>query len=252
MNDIEQLCKDLKLSYIRENYKEHLNQAKQTNQDFESVLIELLDSERLNRKNNSITTRLRQAKFPQRKYLEDFKIARFSEDLRRKFIELESLEFIKNKENIILFSNPGMGKTHYATALGIKACLENMKVLFISVPNLVIELKEALSRNDLNQYKKKFLKYDLVLLDELGYVSFDKEGSEILFNLISNRINAGSIIITTNLLFDRWEEIFKDPILTTAIVDRLAFKSHIINMSGDSYRIKETKNWLNKKANNNL
>lgn len=249
MNDIEQLCKDLKLSYIRENYKEHLNQAKQTNQDFESVLIELLDSERLNRKNNSITTRLRQAKFPQRKYLEDFKIARFSEDLRRKFIELESLEFIKNKENIILFSNPGMGKTHYATALGIKACLENMKVLFISVPNLVIELKEALSRNDLNQYKKKFLKYDLVLLDELGYVSFDKEGSEILFNLISNRLTVGSVIITTNLLFDRWEEIFIDPILTTALVDRLAYKSHLLNMSGDSYRVEETLDWLKQKNN---
>lgn len=247
MNDIEQLCKDLKLSYIRENYKEHINQAKQTNQDFESVLIELLDSERLNRKNNSITTRLRQAKFPQRKYLEDFKIARFSEDLRRKFIELESLEFIKNKENIILFSNPGMGKTHYATALGIKACLENMKVLFISVPNLVIELKEALSRNDLNQYKKKFLKYDLVLLDELGYVSFDKEGSEILFNLISNRLTVGSVIITTNLLFDRWEEIFIDPILTTALVDRLAYKSHLLNMSGDSYRVEETLDWLKQK-----
>lgn len=90
-----------------------------------------------------------------------------------------------------------------------------------------------------------------MILDELGYVSFDKEGSEILFNLISNRINAGSIIITTNLLFDRWEEIFKDPILTTVIVDRLAFKFHIINMSGDSYRIKETKNWLNKKSNSN-
>ena len=247
MNDIEQLCKDLKLSYIRENYKEHINQAKQTNQDFESVLIELLDSERLNRKNNSITTRLRQAKFPQRKYLEDFKITRFSEDLRRKFIELESLEFIKNKENIILFSNPGMGKTHYATALGIKACLENMKVLFISVPNLVIELKEALSRNDLNQYKKKFLKYDLVLLDELGYVSFDKEGSEILFNLISNRLTVGSVIITTNLLFDRWEEIFIDPILTTALVDRLAYKSHLLNMSGDSYRVEETLDWLKQK-----
>ena len=250
MNDIEQLCKDLKLSYIRENYKEHLNQAKQTNQDFESVLIELLDSERLNRKNNSITTRLRQAKFPQRKYLEDFKVTRFSEDLRRKFIELESLEFIKNKENIILFSNPGMGKTHYATALGIKACLENMKVLFISVPNLVIELKEALSRNDLNQYKKKFLKYDLVLLDELGYVSFDKEGSEILFNLISNRLTVGSVIITTNLLFDRWEEIFTDPILTTALVDRLAYKSHLLNMSGDSYRVEETLDWLKQKTAN--
>lgn len=247
MNEIEQLCKDLKLSYIRENYREHLSQAKQTSQDFESILIELLESERLNRKNNSIVARMRQAKFPQKKYLEDFKVERFSEDIRRKFTELESLEFIQNKENIILFSNPGMGKTHYATALGIKACLENMKVLFISVPNLVIELKEALSRNDLNQYKKKFLKYDLVVLDELGYVSFDKEGSEILFNLISNRLTVGSVIITTNLLFDRWEEIFIDPILTTALVDRLAYKSHLINMSGNSYRVEETLDWLKQK-----
>ena len=247
MNEIEQLCKDLKLSYIRENYREHLSQAKQVSQDFEAMLIELLESERLNRKNNSIVARLRQAKFPQKKYLEDFKMGRFSEDIRRKFTELESLEFIQNKENIILYSNPGMGKTHYATALGIKACLENMKVLFISVPNLVIELKEALSKNDLNQYKKKFLKYDLVVLDELGYVSFDKEGSEILFNLISNRLTVGSVIITTNLLFDRWEEIFIDPILTTALVDRLAYKSHLINMSGDSYRVEETLDWLKQK-----
>ena len=179
-------------------------------------------------------------------------MSHFKEDIKKKFKELETLDFIESKENVILMSNPGMGKTHYASALGIKACLENKKVLFISVPNLIIELKEAMSQNQITRYKNQFERYDLVILDELGYVSFDKEGSEILFNLISNRINAGSIIITTNLLFDRWEEIFKDPILTTAIVDRLAFKSHIINMSGDSYRIKETKKWLNKKANNNL
>ena len=141
-----------------------------------------------------------------------------------------------------------MGKTHYATALGMKACLENMKVLFISVPNLIIELKEAMSHNKITRYKKSFEKYDLVILDELGYVSFDKEGSEILFNLISNRISVGSMIITTNLLFDRWEEIFKDPILTTALVDRLAYKSHLLNMSGDSYRIEETMDWLKEKS----
>lgn len=145
-----------------------------------------------------------------------------------KFNELETLDFLEHKENIILMNNPGMGKTHYATALGIKACLANKKVLFISVPNLIIELKEAMSRNQISQYKKKFEKYDLVILDELGYVSFDKEGSEILFNLISNRISVGSMIITTNLLFDRWEEIFKDPNLTTALVDRLTYKSHLL------------------------
>ena len=140
-----------------------------------------------------------------------------------------------------------MGKTHYATALGIKACLNNMKVLFISVPNLIIELKEAMSQNQITRYKKSLEKYDLVILDELGYVSFDKEGSEILFNLISNRISVGSMIITTNLLFDRWEEIFMDPVLTTALVDRLTYKSHLLNMSGDSYRVEETINWLKEK-----
>ena len=252
METIKELSKDLRLSYIRKNYEEHLQIAKQTNQDHEDFLQELLLNERNQRSNNGIKRRIRLAKFPQKKYLEDFEVSHFKEDIKKKFKELETLDFIESKENVILMSNPGMGKTHYASALGMKACLENKKVLFISVPNLIIELKEAMSQNQITRYKNQFERYDLVILDELGYVSFDKEGSEILFNLISNRINAGSIIITTNLLLDRWEEIFKDPILTTAIVDRLAFKSHIINMSGESYRIKETKNWLNKKANNNL
>ena len=137
-----------------------------------------------------------------------------------------------------------MGKTHYATALGMKACMTNLKVLFVSVPNLILELKEAMNNHQITQYKRKFEKYDLVILDELGYVSFDQAGNEILFNLISNRINAGSIIITSNLAFDRWNEIFKDTILTAAIVDRLAHKSYVIDMSGESYRIEETIEWL--------
>ena len=247
METIETLCKELKLSYIKSNARTHLTRAKHTGANFETLLQELLLEERNHRRNNGIKQRMRAAKFPQKKYLEDFKTSRFSGEIQTKFSELETLEFIENKENIILMSNPGMGKTHYATALGIKACLDNKKVMFISVPNLIIELKEAMSRNQISQYKKKFEKYDLVILDELGYVSFDKEGSEILFNLISNRINVGSMIITTNLLFDRWEEIFKDPLLTTALVDRLTYKSHHLNMSGDSYRIEETMAWLKDK-----
>lgn len=100
---------------------------------------------------------------------------------------------------------PGSGKTHYATAIGIKACIEGKSGLFSSMPNLVIELKEAMSLNQITNYKKKIEKYDLMILDELGYISFDKEGCEILFNLLSNRNDKGSIIITTNLTFDRWE-----------------------------------------------
>src|SRR5574344_1388891 len=122
--------------------------------------------------------------------------------------------------------------------------MEGKSVLFISVPNLIIELKEAMSRSQLTLYKKKFEKYDLVILDGLGYVSFDKDGCEILFNLLSNRNDKGSIIITTNLVFDRWVEIFKDAMLTSAIVDRLAHKAHIIDMSLDvSYRLEETMEW---------
>lgn len=248
METIEQLSKELKLSYIKMNYPTLITEAKQLNQEHEVFLNEVLHKERNHRRSNGVKRRIRYARFPLKKYLEDFQVKRFQDPIKQKFKELETLDFIRQKENVILMSNPGMGKTHYAIALGIKACLENMNVLFISVPNLVIELKEAMSSNQITLYKKKFEKFDLVILDELGYVSFDKEGSEILFNLISNRITAGSMIITTNLLFDRWEEIFKDPILTTALVDRLTYKSHLLNMSGDSYRVEETIKWMKKKG----
>ena len=117
-------------------------------------------------------------------------------------------------------------------------------VLYITIPNLITELKESMTLNQLTNYKKRFITYDLVILDELGYISFDKQGSELLFNLLSMRNETKSIIITTNLSFNRWEEIFIDPTLTAAMVDRLAHKATVINIKGDSYRIKETKEWL--------
>ena len=124
--------------------------------------------------------------------------------------------------------------------------MSNLNVLFVHVPNLIIELKEAMSRTQFYKYKRQFNKYDLVILDELGYISFDKEGSEILFNLLSDKNENGSIVITTNLVFERWDEIFKDPVLTGAVVDRIAHKAHILNLSGESYRIKETKKLFEK------
>lgn len=145
MKTIEEICTELKTAYIRENYKNHISESKQKCDEFETFLLELLTAEREHRKNNGIKHRIRMARFPQKKYLEDFKVSIFIRDIKSKFQELETLEFINNKENVILMSNPGIGKTHYATALGIKACLNNMKVLFISVPNLIIELKEDIS-----------------------------------------------------------------------------------------------------------
>lgn len=245
MENIRKMALELKLPYIKNNIEEIIAEAKQLGKSSEELINEILAKELETRRNNGIKNKIREAKFVYKKYLEDFVFERFNKETTLKLRELSNLEFIDNKENILLIGNPGMGKTHYAIGLGIKACLEGRKVFFINVPNLVIELKEAMSKNQITAYKKRFEKYDLVLLDELGYTSFDKEGSEILFNLISNRINVGSIIITSNLTFERWEEVFyKDPILTAALVDRIAHKSHLINMSGESYRMEETINWM--------
>lgn len=243
---IKEYAKELKLPYIRMHHKILLEEARQQNLDYETFLKETLQLEYEQRQINSIERRIREARFSSKKTLELFDFKSYSVPLQKKMNELINLSFIEEFQNIILIGNPGVGKTHYAIALGMKACTLGKSVLFISVPNLIIELKEAMTNHQIHRYKKKFSKYDLVILDELGYVSFDKEGSEILFNLISTRNQIGSIIITSNLTFDRWEEIFKDPILTGAFVDRIAHKSHVLDMSGESYRIKETKDWLSK------
>ena len=245
---IKENSKILKLSYIFNNYEDEIKEAKHTKKDVGVFLDEILEKEIQQRKENGVRKRIRYAKFPIRKYLEDFDKNLYKQDCVKEFEELDTLNFIEGKENIILIGTPGAGKTHYAIGIGIKACIEGKSVLFVSVPNLIIELKEAMSKSQLTAYKRKFEKYDLVILDELGYVSFDKEGCEILFNLLSNRNDKGSIIITTNLTFDRWEEIFKDAMLTGAIVDRLAYKAHILDLSREvSHRYEETVSWKKEK-----
>lgn len=246
--EISEMASELRLPYIKENYQSLIDEATHTKMEYSKFLEIFLENEVMLRKENSVKYRLKNAKFPIRKYLEDFDRSKYDVEFRKKFDELETLEFIKNKENIILIGSPGCGKTHYSIGLGVKACLKGKTVLFISVPNLIIELKEAMSLNQLGVYKRKFERYSLVVLDELGYVTFDKAGCEILFNLLSNRNDKGSIIITTNLTFDRWNEIFKDTMLTGAIVDRLAYKAHILDISRKtSHRFEETISWLKSK-----
>ena len=172
---IKENSRILKLSYVFNNYEEEIKEAKQTKKDVGIFLDELLEKEINQRQQNGIKKRIRYAKFPIKKYLEDFDRKVYKVEFIKEFEELETLRFIEEKENIILIGTPGAGKTHYAIGLGMKACIEGKSVLFISVPNLIIELKEAMSRSQLTAYKRKFEKYDLVILDELGYVSFDKE-----------------------------------------------------------------------------
>lgn len=170
--NIKENSKTLKLSYVFNNYEDEIKEAKQTKKDIEIFLDELLEKEIIQRKENGVKKRLRYAKFPIKKYLEDFDKRVYNPEFIKEFEELDTLKFIEEKENIILIGTPGSGKTHYAIGLGIKACMEGKSVSFISVPNLIIELKEAMSKSQLTAYKRKFERYDLVILDELRICFF--------------------------------------------------------------------------------
>ena len=159
--NISQMAMTLKLSYIKDNFELIIEEAKHTKMDYETFLGTLLKNELSRRAENGIARRIRYAKFPIKKYLEDFDRTKYGDEFKAKFEELETLRFIGNKENIIMIGTPGAGKTHYAIGIGIKACLKGKSVLFVSVPNLIIELKEAMSQNQLNVYKRKFEKFDL-------------------------------------------------------------------------------------------
>jgi DNA replication protein DnaC len=251
MATIQELASQLKLTYIRDNADALLREARHTGQDCAALLESLLTQELERRMGNGVTRRIKEARFPLKKYLVDFDRGKYDPAFLPKFRELETLQFIDNKENIILIGTPGAGKTHYATALGISACMQGKSVLFVTVPNLIVELREVMNQMQLSNYRRRFERFHLVILDELGYVSFDKSGCELLFNLLSNRQGKGSIIITTNRAFDQWETFLGDPVLAGAMIDRLAHKAHILDISREhGGRFEETIAWMtNRKAN---
>ena len=242
--NIEEYATNLRLSAIGQHFSEVIQEAQIKDSSYEEFLFALLEKEWDKRQKSAMESRIRIADFPYKKFLEDISLDDLPEDARKKFKTLSSLDFINNGQNVILAGNPGTGKTHLSIGLGIKACLEGYRVLYTTVPLLVNQLKESRSQKMLRAFGNKFAKYDLVIADELGYISFDKEGSELLFTHLSLRSGRKSTILTTNLSFDRWNEIFQDPVLTAAMVDRLTHKSYLVNMNGNSFRLKETKAWM--------
>lgn len=241
-------AKKLRLPYLSQNIQNHLEQARIENKSYEAFLLELLDYEVALRHQNGVRSRIKAAKFPYQKTLEELKIEALPQGAQDQYQQMRCLDFIKNKQNIILAGNPGTGKSHISVGLGIKACMEGYHVYFAHVPSLIIELKEAKNERVFQRLKKKFEKYELIILDELGYISFDKEGAELLFHFISQRAEHASTIITTNLSFDRWNEIFHDPVITAAMVDRITYQSYVVNMNGSSYRVKETRDFINQNS----
>lgn len=241
-------AKIMKCSYIANYAKDFFIEVAAEQMSTEEAFECALKRESELRRKNGIRRRKKGASFPYQMTFDTFVQTHLSAPIRREIKILETLSFIDEGSNVILIGNPGVGKTALAIALGNKACEQVKTVSFISIPNLVLGIKEAMSLNELTLYKRRFEKVDLVILDDLGYCSFDTNCGEVLFNLLSNRAQkGGSMIVTTNLTFDRWKEIFKDEVLTGAIVDRIAHKAHIVDMTGDSYRVMETKQWLSEK-----
>lgn len=243
---ITRYSKELRLPAFRNEYEQVAQDAAKENTDYETFLLRLMEREYDTRLENRKKSQIRQAGFPAKLYLHDLKRDLLPVDAAQKLSMLERLDFVSSGRNIILAGNPGTGKTHIATGLGLKACLQGYKVYFTTIHGLLTQLRESHAQRTLRQMEMRFEKYDLVICDEFGYISFDKAGAELLFNHLSLRAGRKSTIITTNLGFDRWEEIFGDPVLTAALVDRLTHKAHLVNMNGESYRLRETKEMMKK------
>lgn len=245
---LEESAKELKISVIKDELEDFITLGTEQNWTYRTLLYHLLSKELELRTENKYKQRVRRAGFPELKYLQELVREELPKEGQLILPELETLDFIKEGRNIVFCGNPGTGKTHMSIALGIKACLEGYTVFFTSVPHLLTQIRECRSQKSLRQLEIRFQRYDMVICDEFGYVSCDKEGGELLFNHLSLRAGKKATIITTNLAFDRWGEIVKDKVLVAAMVDRLTHKAHLVSMNGQSYRVKETEKMLTKQA----
>jgi DNA replication protein DnaC len=221
---------------------EQIIREARTNQwPYEEFLIQLLQTEAEQRKENQKKRRIKAAKFPVLRTLDTFNFDNLKHVAPETIWDLANNSYIERRENIICMGNPGMGKTHLSIALGLLACNEGFRVRFYSAPVLASELVEAQESHSLIKLQKQLSKVDLLILDDLSYLSFSKRQSELLFQVISDRSELASLIISTNLEFSKWVDFFGDPMLTAALVDRVTHRAHILNMNGDSYRLKESK-----------
>jgi len=229
---LKAMCKTLRLAYIDDIYKdipfENPNQFLEDLFQKELQLREEAKGERL----------IKKAKFLQKKSLSSFQWneqIHFPSHIDSE--ELSTINFIGRRENLILTGAPGTGKTHLATGIGYEACRKGLEVRFYRVSDLAEALEKAWREEKLTQFRSRFKSVDLIILDEMGYVPFNKEGAELLFQLISDWYEQKSLIITSNLEFSQWNRVFSDSRLTAALVDRVIHHAHILNFTGDSFRV---------------
>jgi DNA replication protein DnaC len=235
---IEIACKELRLPGLRQQFRALAREAADKEMDYTYFLRSCLEQELHDRHQKKQRVLLRQAKFPSPKTLADFNFIKAPQLPKMKILKLAEGSFINRHENIICIGNSGAGKSHIAIALGVAVIQAGFRVRFISVMQLLQELKLAEAEYRLPRYLKNWNKINLVILDELGYVPLGDNG-KLLFHFISQRYEQGSLIITSNLEFSRWVEVLQDPALTSALLDRLTHHSHILLFEEESYRFRE-------------
>ena len=246
MTDTPQLLlqhhlKKLKLPTFLSEYAKLARQCAAEGKDHVQYLLRLCELELIERERRMIERRIKAAKFPTTKSLDSFDFKAIPSLNKVLTMELARCAYVERRENVIALGPSGTGKTHVALGLGLAACQKGLKVRFTTAAALVHELIEAADERRLQRLQRLMASQDLLIIDELGFVPLSKTGAELLFEIISQRYERGSIIITSNLPFDEWTEVFGSERLTGAILDRLTHHVHILEMNGESFRLRESR-----------
>jgi DNA replication protein DnaC len=238
---LEHHLKQLRLPTFLREYDKVARQCAAEGVDYPRYLLRLTEQELLDRERRATERRIHQARFPVVKSLDTFEFIAIPAVNKALVLELARCEFLLRRENVLLLGNSGTGKTHLALALGLSACQHGHHVRFTTAAAMVHELLEARDEKRLLRYQKQMAGYELLIVDELGFVPLSKSGAELLFEVFSQRYERGSTLVTSNLPFQEWTEVLGSERLTGALLDRLTHHVHILEMNGESYRLKQSK-----------
>jgi DNA replication protein DnaC len=233
--------RELRLPSFRDHYETLARQAEQETLSYEQYLLELANRECETRRAKRIETLLRQSKLPLEKTLESFDLKRLPAKVSRQVRSLTDGQFVERCENVLAFGKPGSGKTHLLAGLSQELIREGKRVYFSPCSLLVQELLIAKRDLKLSRVLKRLSRFDVVLIDDIGYVQQSREEMEVLFTLLAERYERGSVMLTSNLPFSKWETIFKDPMTTAAAIDRLVHHSVILELNIPSFRLESAK-----------